>query len=323
MAFSILLFEKDAHLSKLVKYRLATIYKDAYIRQVDTENDDFNEHEFSENTHIFFNDKQFSYQMIEDYCKEMRFRYFYICPLFCTDANSSRTIDCRRLASIIDDSNNVPSGKSANIDLRLLKNQNSGSVHLLLPFAYINERESFIHDELIYLLDDSDVCVRLNLMSGTRIPSFFTTRLVTGSLTSLLKKAKDNSINGNDILQSLNPDALGFLTPGNPDNADDVFDFGVSALTNLINAARELTTSYNRTVNVLIVAEGFRFTELEALATLCDYLHVLLPGRMHEESTGYQEEISALSRSLPATSNLTVYYSEDYKTGTNYEAVKI
>ncbi|HOO49275.1 MAG TPA: hypothetical protein PLM10_01840 [Saccharofermentans sp.] len=321
MAFSILLLENSTHLVKLLKARLSLCFEDAYIRQVIDKTYDFCEQALTNSTYVFYDDKQFSPEFVDSFCNTIPGDQIHVDPLFIYDKKHGRIIDCSRLAHLIN-SNSLQSLRNDDSSATTPKSER-GSFHLLLPFSYINEREEFIRSEFLSLRDSSDICVRLNLMSGTRIPSYFTTRLSDGTLTSLLKKAKNGSLLSSDILESTNPDMFGFLTPGNPDHADDVFDFGIEVISSLLSCTRDLTFDTSQRISVLAVAEGFRMNEYLEFAKYVDHLHILLPGRMYEESTGYQDQIDAITRQLPSSSKVSVYYSEDYKAGTNYETVKL
>ena len=71
----------------------------------------------------------------------------------------------------------------------------------------------------------------------------------------------------------------------------------------------------------LVVAEGWRVSELLRLIRWCDTLHILLPARMCTEDTGMTKELDLFKRTLPSGSLMTVHYCEDYRQ--KYESINM
>ena len=322
MNCGIIIFEKEDHIYKLLKFRLSTYFPDAYIIRGTIGGTETNEIPLAESIHVLYDSDDYSYdQILEE--SETIDNVISISTVFNEDYKSGKIIDCKYLANkILNQSDSLIREKVSSSD------SPDGSFYgrsiLLISYAYIDERESLINTEFDYLKKCSHMCLRLDLMSGIRMPqSFSGIENTTGSLTELLDLARSNKLESKDIMAYSTPDSNGFVTPGKPRHSYDVFDYGINTLSNLIEAASDLTTDDTFPVNVFIVAEGFRISEFSQMAGLVDEVHFLLPERLYKNDPGFRSEIGTITRSLPSTTNVTMHYTDMFVKRKLYEASKI
>lgn len=280
MAFTIIVFEKDLYLKRLIECRLSLSFPDAYI----SGQKERVESGLSECTIRLYDDRQFNEDEVGNKA----------IPLF-----TEGCIDCRKLEDQILDI----------LDTR--ERVSDPSMCLLISFAYMDEREDHIRREYSSFKECHDVCIRLDLMSGIRMPSPFTTGLSTGSLTRLLRKCTDPGFDPEEIMDHLNHDSNGFMTAGKPDNPDDVFDLGIDASAVLIKSVRELIERGTVDISCLVVTEGFTVKDLTRISGLFDRVEILLPSRLCEEKNNIEEVLGSLSRNIPEGTYIKVRYCDE------------
>jgi len=306
MAFGIIICEQDEYLCSLIKERLTYKFPEAYIKGM-SDRDIRSGLEFVSKIFVFYNDKEFPGESIKpDFECEIH-------PLFSDDGKGHGIIDINKLSSIIN-SASFESGEDK-IFYR------GDRLKLLVSFAYIDERERFITSAMPPSSFDSMHPIRIDLMSGMRMARSYSSSSGAGSLTGLLNSVSSKSFTPESIMRYLGPDIGGFLSPGMPDSADDVFDIGINSCLCLMDNLKKLCASEN--AGVLVVAEGWRLSELTQLVPYPDSLHILLPARMCTEDTGMTRELGILRRALPPSSNMTVHYCEDFREKEHYEAIRI
>lgn len=319
MNHAVIIYEDDDFLYGLLRFRLALYLPDCYIMRDGDKNYLNNINQFSDTLFVLFDDHQYDeYDVVFENIEGIN--VFYL-PLY-SETDNGPLIDCKELAIRIAETKTTVRHKSQNIEINDKPNRNG--VHILIPFSYIDERERFIDEELSFLRDSDNMCIRLDLMAGIRMPINYSGSYSTvGSLTQLLDKAKSRNISPEDILAFVNPDSNGFFTPGKPQRSDDVFDYGTDTLATLINTLSTLVNEESDRFTGLIVAEGFRFRELINLASCCDVIHILLPKRMYETDLGFKTEIAELTKNIPTDCKVTVYDSDKYQTERKLETIKI
>ncbi len=300
MAFGIRIYEKDEYLYSLIKERLQTHFPQAYICRFGS--DDF---KLTSNIKVLFDNRQFDMNSLEESTKTL------VIPLY-----ENNAIDIKRITkAIVDDNTN---------DDSVITDSADNQIRLLISYAYIDERESFISQVLGPSSFNSMHPIRIDLMSGIRMPRSFATSKPNNALSTLLRLSTNMSFNPDSILEYLGPDAGGFLSPGKPVNEDDVFDIGINASAKLMEHTKKLCQKMSG--GALFVAEGWRISESLKLISNCDSLHILLPARMCTEDTGMTNELGTFKRNLKPGASMTVYYYEDYKGNNsemNYEPINL
>ena len=290
MAYSIVLYSSEADICNMLRNRLSVIFPDAYITTpLLTKAQD----EYSLSDMIFILYDNFNYSKpnsIKDNCH-------YI-SMFEDIGNGCIAIDCARIKLLIESLLSTSVSTSSNSKL-----------HLVLSFVHINEREKAIAD-ILNSSSDTSINIRFDFMSGLRMASSFKTGLDNGSLTDLLAKATSHSFKPNDILAYLNPDSLGFVTPGIPTNPDDVFNYGIESCIELSKKLKELINDNEDKISGFIVAEGWKTNEYLQLISLCDSVHVILPGKDSDESIGMTTYIDLFKRSLSRGATLEIINQE-------------
>lgn len=300
MVFGIKVYEKDEYLYSLIKARLQKRFPQAYISRFDDEG-----FRFTDNIKVIYDNKQFESNSLDTNSS------LKAIPLY-----ENNVIDIRRIAKLIEDNH----ASDNNVDFATFEEQ----VKLLVSFSYIDEREHFINEVLGPDSFNAMHPIRIDLMSGIRMPRGFSS-ISCGALSNLLRACTDKRFNPEQILEYLGPSSSGFLSPGKPVNEDDVFDIGINASAHLMELTKKLCQKMSS--GALFVAEGWRVNEIFELIAKCDSLHILLPARMCTEDTGMTNELQFFQRSLKPGSKMTVHYYEDYKDSKkpeiNYESIRI
>ena len=301
MTFGILIYENDTYLYELIRERLSSIYPNAYISRAGGKNTfDFN---LISDIRILYDNREFSPPVQEGMSEPV--------PLFEERGTGNMIIDMKRIFR------ELP-GVGETHEMPAVADSAKDRLRLLISYAYIDERENFIRSAVGPMTFDCIHPIRIDLMSGIRMPTPFT-QGSTGSLTSLLRSCTDKRFRPPLITEYLNPDSSGFLSCGKPENEDDVFDIGIDACVKLMEHLRQLCTTED--TGALVVVEGWRVSELIKLIPYCDTLHLLLPARMCTEDTGMTKELGAFRRNLPSGALMTVHYCEDYRQ--QYESIRI
>ena len=301
MAFGIVIYENDSYLYELIKERLTSRFPEAYIKSY---RDDHSVSKMLiDDIHSVYDNWQFAAPSDNAGHDAI--------PLFTDDGKGNKIIDMKKVAASISGSS-VQTGKpqTAVADRDRLR--------LLISYAYIDERENFIRSAIGPETFGSLHPIRIDLMSGIRMPTPFTSDN-SGSITGLLRECVNRRFRPEQILGYLNPDSTGFLSCGKPDNEDDVFDIGVKASCRLISCLSDLCRNEN--TGALVVVEGWRVADLTEFIKLCDAVHILLPARMCTEDTGITKELGLFRRSLASGALMTVHYCEDYRH--EYESINI
>lgn len=305
MAFSIYIYENDDTIFSSLKIRLGHYFSEAYIINPFSCKDKITK-DVSDFSIVLFDNRQ--YKMPDN---KTTSKCEYI-PLFSHDENNQFNIDCSRIVLLIKNilnTTNIATGNS------------QGYTNLLLPFVYIDEREHFIKKMFIEAPSTSQYVIRIDLMSGIRMPSSFKTGANTGSLTELINEAGRSDFTPNQILDYLNPDSLGFLSPGKPIHPDDVFDADKSHINSLISHFKRLIDSKEVNADGIIVCEGWKTADVLTFTNRFDNIHILLPSRQCDEVNGMDDYIGALKRSLSSGSQLHIHYFEDYKNNNAKELI--
>lgn len=289
MAFSIIIKTDNDDLFKLVKSRLSSKFPDAYIIPDNAQN-------IEEATSMSeFTTRIYDNLRYDDSNGDI--------PLYTADSNGNLIIDCSVLTKSI---KNLKGDSTSSITI----DKPASRMHILISYAYIDERESNISTLFNHLKFEADYPIRIDLMSGIRMATSVKTGLHSGSLSALLRDVNTSKFKPKRILEYLNPEIGGFLTPGHPDNSDDVFEIGIPACKKLLSNLRKLTYSDEIDVNALVVVEGFRINEIKSLLPYFDDIHFLIPSRMCDESIGLQETINGFSQDLSDKQNLLIHYFE-------------
>ena len=297
MAFGIRIYEKDEYLRELIRQRLQNFYPEAYIVSGDGTGD----LKFIRSVKLLYDNRQFTSPGQD------------AIPLFADDGKGHSIIDMKRIKKIIGDGGDC-SAEPAIPDV----SDGQDRLKLLVSYAYIDERENFIKAAIGPSSFDSMHPLRIDLMSGIRMPTPFTPG-AAGSIASLLRACSDKKFDPSRITDFLNPDSNGFLSAGKPENEDDVFEIGIEACARLMALLKILCIKDE--AGALVVAEGWRVSEITQLISYCDALHILLPARMCTEDTGMVKELGVFKRALPSGSLMTVHYCEDYRD--KYESIRI
>lgn len=316
MNYCITIFENEDYIFKLLKFRLSSLLPNSYIYRgiMDLTSTSY---QFSDTIQVFFNPLQYSYSEICSYTKDIKCNV-NIFSLFNDDSSYSQVIDCTYLYECI-----IKNDCNDNEQTECTSKTKKAKTTLLIPFSYIDEREYFIMNELKGLTNDL-MCLRLDLMAGIRMPTTFS-GVFSGTigLTDLLILASQSEISGSDILAYCIPDNKGFISPGKPKHSDDVFEYGIQAINNLIVAATELNNDTSYPMNVLIVAEGFRMSELIQISSHADEVIFLLPERLHKNDLGFNEEISSIIRAIDSNIPVSIKYVEKQEMDKYYETMQI
>ena len=301
MTFGIMVYVNDTYLYELIRERLTVKFPNAYISRAGADtSSDFN---LISDIRILYDNREFSPPVTDGTSVPV--------PLFEQCGTGSMIIDMKRIFKELPGSNMT---QEAPAEAAIGKDR----LKLLISYAYIDERENFIRCAVGPMTFDCLHPIRIDLMSGIRMPTPFTSG-ATGSLTSLLRTCTGKRFRPQQITGYLNPDSSGFLSCGKPDNEDDVFDIGIDACVKLMEQLRQLCTDED--TGALVVVEGWRVSEIIKLIPFCDTLHLLLPARMCTEDTGMTKELGVFRRNLPSGALMTVHYCEDYRQ--NYESIRI
>lgn len=322
MNSGIIIYELEDYLFKLLKFRLSSFFPDGYIvrgTSIELTNESV---PLADKFHVLYNPLEFFPEQIQMFISKLH-GHISLIPIF-EEHNETyyETIDCRQLYNLIMTAD-YDLARDSEFTNNPIEVNETGKTVVLIPFSYISEREHLIKNELS-TLKDSRMCLRLDLMSGMRMPDTFSGYgLEKGNLTELLDLAHKETITGEQIIQFSTPDNLGFMTVGKPKCTDDVFDYDITTITKLIKGAKELNFDKSYPVNVLVVAEGFKIRDLETIASLADELHILLPQRLYQDNLGFKEEIGRITRSLKPDKSLCIHYIENLKTEIKYETQPI
>lgn len=321
MNCGIIIYELEDYVYKLLKFRLSTLLPDSYIIRGTSTDLNSDSLPFAENIHILYDSNQFAMAQICKFSEKLK-NSVSISSIFRDDLDGPDIIDCAHLYNRITSTdysmnriaqstdNNIPSSKP-------------GKVSVLLPFSYIDERELFISNHLSYLKDTS-MCLRLDLMSGIRMPySFSGIDRSNCSITQLLSLAKNGRLTPEDILAFCTPDNSGFLVTSKPYHSDDIFDCGIEVIEKVLVTAKMLTKDTSYPMNILVVAEGFKIADLSRIASFGDEVNILLPKRLHQNDLGFKEEIGRITRVLPPQIQVKIHDTEELKTEKNYETMQI
>ena len=279
MAFTIMVYEKDRILFRLLEERLRVSFPDAYIRDGLHHHPD---HPDGDDTAVryLFDNMQYD---------ESEF------PSGALPLRKGALVDFRSLVSSL---SAIRPGKSK---------EAGPNMHVLFPFAYIEERESFIESYFGSLRDDCDIPVRIDLMSAMRMAG---SDRSFGSLTHLLKAVSLPSFSADKIPEYLNPGVGGYLTAGLPDGQDDVFDAGTDTVILLLEKLKQLSSIVVPTHFVLVVAEGFRTNDMCRICAASPCTHILLPARMN---LGGMDEAVAILRRAADGGSIALHYAEDLR----------
>ena len=303
MTFGILIYENDNCLYELIRERLSGKYPNAYIGRAGKDDPSVN-FKLIKDMCILYDNREFTPPKSGGAQKPI--------PLFEDNGNGSMIIDMKHIYE------KLPGPTADEVESAKGPEDPCDRLRLLISYAYIDERENFIKIASGPMTFDCIHPIRIDLMSGIRMPTPFTPGS-TGSLSQLLRACTDKRFRPSMITEYLNPDSSGFLSCGKPENEDDVFDIGINACCRLMDHLRMLCRNDN--TGALVVAEGWRVSELTELIKRCDTLHLLLPARMCTEDTGMTKQLGLFRRSLPSGALMTVHYCEDYRK--QYESISI
>lgn len=307
---SIIIFEKDDYTYTLISTRLSYYCPDSYI--IRGTHDPLSLHQITVSDHVsvLYDDSQYSKEKVIEICDDLGIAVngvFALCI-----SSMPGIIDCKALASLLNNS------AASRVNIKD-EDKKRGKMILLLPFAYMDEREALIKDSFKKDNQESgNVCIRIDLMSGIRMmfPSI-------GSLTKILDKARDDDLKASDIVENAAYDDNGFLTLGRPERSDDVFDHGTECILKLLKSARQLTSDSSYPADILVVAEGLTFADMSKIAALADEVHILLPERMYKEDLGFRREIGSITQVLDPSIPVMIRYCEDKERKPSYETVRI
>lgn len=300
MAVLIDLLSDDAYLSELLRLRLTPMFPNAYI-EPEGSSLCMELKDICDSSICLYDNRTYK---VED-TKSV--------PIF-TDTRS-KAVDCEAIRKRLDVL--ISECEDEGVTVTSLP----GRSHILLPFTYINEREAMIDKEFSPFMSDSDLTVRVDLMSGLRMPAPIKNGPESSSLNALLQRAGQRDFNPSDILEYCNPDLKGFMTPGRPSEPDEVFDHKRSDLISLLKGLRGLSSANGSpTVTTLCVIEGFRLTDTCELIKHADNIHILLPSDDPDDSSGLSKIPSIIERSAERGQKIFVHYSSEYIRGETNEA---
>ncbi len=293
MAFAIELKINDRYLAALLRHKLSTVFNDAYIIGIDPSD-----------AEEIMKMAEFKITLYDN--RSYRPEDPMSIPIFGLEKNGFRYLSVASLCSQIRD-------KSASIDTSGTSGSGNGRAHILFPFSYIDDREKMIGEYFEGLRYEADHVIRIDLMSGLRMPAPIKTGPEAGSLTSLLRLSSSGKLASEDILQFCNPDLSGFLTPGRPQDPDDVFDSDPESIITLLKGLKELSIKgKDPDIATLAVIEGFKLSMIRRMIPHADTIHILLPSRSAEDSSGLGSIRDILMRELSPDQKLLIHYSEDY-----------
>lgn len=320
MNIGIIIFEKEDYLFKLLKFRLSTYFPDGYIVRGNSGGINPSDIPLAKKIHVLYDSDQYTSDQISRECNNIDIP-ISISTIYNDEFNKGRIIDCKYLArKIMNQSKETSSVRKGSGE----SDSFNGKLIMIISYAYMDERENLIDTEFDYLRKDSHMCLRIDLMSGIRMPSSFSgLENSTGGITDILRLAASESLEPKDIMAYSTPGTNGFITPGKPVHTDDVFDFGINPIINLIETSKELTTDITFPINVLIVAEGFKFKDIVRISGMADELHFLLPERLLKDYLGFKSEIGSITRSLPPEVPVTMHYCDNIIKSKRYETTKI
>ena len=309
----ILIFVNCDFTFRLIKARLSYCRPDLYIlRGTDPEL----KTALIDQVQIFYDGNDFSPEEVLRKTSGIKCEIRGVEELF-SISDGAPVIDCRRILSL--------TGSTSPVKETSGQDKNKGRFVVFLPFSYRSEREKFISDEFAGLKTSDNMCLRLDLMSGIRMPDFLTDMSASqGCLTDILRLAAEDRLKKEDIPEHATYDSMGFLTLGKPLRSDDVFDYGIDCIEKVLKAVGELTKDTSFPLNILVVAEGFRFTELTKIASYADEVGLLVPKRLYKEDLGFRNEISGITRDLDPDIEVTVHcYEMTEGKAERHEAVRI
>lgn len=317
MNYGIIIYENEDYLYKLLKFRLSTFFPNSYIIRGISDLDD-SLVPLAENIHILYDSTQFTFEQVCRFSENISCPVTVL-PLFNDLLDEAPTIDCSYLFSLITETEYSMNSKT-NLSIN---SEDKCKTVVLIPFSYIHEREALIKNELANL-KEIEMCIRLDLMAGIRMPFSFTgTNSQTNGLSELLFAAKQKKLTPDLILSMCGPDNNGFMSFGKPYHSDDVFDYDISTIENLISTASELTKNPSYPMNLLVVAEGFKIKDLARIASLADELHILIPERLYNTDLGFKEEIGSITRSFDAKKPIVIHHVEKLKMDRDYETMQL
>ncbi len=302
MAFSIVIKDDNKDIFTLLKNRLSLVYPDAYITLNNSENL-MEELQMSDYSVSISNNRLYKLSSEE-------------IPLYTISSDGKYIIDCSLIQAAISKVNKKinPGPSVPSFDSKM---------HLLISYAYIEEREQSINETFSFIKENSDYPIRIDLMSGIRMSTSVKTGLDSGSLTDLLKDTLTSKFRPERILEYLNPEINGYLTPGKPDNSDDVFEYGIKTCIKLLKNLKALSYSSDIDIKSLVVVEGFRISELSQLLPYFDTIHFLLPTRMCKESLGITKTINEFRMQLTSNQQLIVHYCAQKEKEITNETIKV
>lgn len=305
MAFTISVHEQDTYMYQLISDRLRSGFPDAYIcRDTDLPEDN----SISKYTIDLYDNSRLGKRRIAA-GNDISGLYSNPVPIY-TFKDGTWIADMRSVEDAIRRIKNDPEMKDPSYITRTGPGEHKyGKLAVVLPFTYADEREEYIKTAFDGMRDADSMCIRIDLMSGARMPSSFRTDLTDGSLTTLLKHVRSPSFLPKDILDYLNPDSMGYLTPGMPDLNDDVYDLGTDAAVCLLRKLKALICDTEGAFNALAVIEGYRLDDLKKLIEPADELHVLLPADKCN-TEGFDEFIRTLKKCLTSEADLIVHHTE-------------
>ena len=297
MAVLIDVISDDDYLSELLRLRLTPMFPNAYIeRQGSSLCEELRK--MCDSNICLYDDR--NYKIDETNAV----------PIF----GGGKVVDCSVIGNSI-------SALMANTKTEVTVTALPGRSHILLPFTYINERESMIEKEFSPFTSDSDLTVRIDLMSGLRMSTPVKNGPDSSSLNALLMRAGQRDFTPSDILEYCNPDIKGFMTPGRPSEPDDVFDHDRKDLISLLKGLRGLaSTTGAPSVTTLCVIEGFRLADTCELIKHADSIHILLPSDDPGDTSGLSKIPSIIERAMEKGQKLFVHYSGEYIRGELHEA---
>lgn len=300
MAFTIIVKNISDCLFNLLRNRLALTFTDAYIIQESSDNlkEDVEMSEFT--TCIYDNSKTSENGDI---------------PLYTQNSDGVFYINC---SSIVTQIKKLREGSNSTIEEGIDKQK----MHLLISHAYIEEREKCIKEDFSFIKETSEFPIRIDLMSGIRMTSV-NSAMNTGSLTSLIHDASSKKFKSKRILEYLNPEINGYLTPGKPDNHDDVFEAGIDSIKKFTHHLNILTYSEDIDIKSLVVIEGFRIKEIKEIIHDFDTIHILLPSRMCDESIGMKSTINEIKILLNSNQKLLIHFSEKANMEMKNETIRV
>jgi len=296
MAFTIKVFEKDDHLFSLLKMRLGTMFPDAYIINAIDDPGRSDVLDFSEFTKIIYDPRNIDMSDFKD-----------AVPIF----DELGVIDCRKIADRL----GLITSLRKNADTMSIR---SGLAVALIPYVYMEDRESLIDRLLAERVFMSDNAIRIDLMGKMRVPGPGSGGIRPGGMTRLIDLAGKKSFRPEDILSCCNMDQKGFLTPGATSGEDDVFDAGLTVIRRIVTSSVNLTRNTAPTTDALVIFEGFRSGELTELVTDFDEVILLLPSRNSQEDLGTRKLVSGIEQALSG-GRLAVRYADTISSGEDYD----